>query len=105
MLRCFYFTNVSGAADEIKGIINLLSLVHRGGIGGSDVGENPQILTVCFCMSVSLFLAKSDILFPKSERFPNFLTSFTSKKLVKIPPRDLEKVCELTYNLSQNVEF
>jgi len=69
------------------------------------VVKNPQILTVCFCMSVSLFLAKTHILFPKSERFPNFLTSFTSKKLAKIPLKDLEKVCELTYNLSQNVEF
>jgi len=33
MLRCFYFTNVSGAADEIKGIINLC-------IGGSVVVVN-----------------------------------------------------------------
>ena len=76
MLRCFYFTNVSGAADEIKGIINLLSRVHRG---GCVVGENPQILMVCFCMSVSLFLAKTGILFPKSKRFPNFLRVLLAK--------------------------
>ena len=39
MLRCFYFTDVSGAADEIKGIINLLSLssAYLGGM----CGENP----------------------------------------------------------------
>ena len=35
MLRCFYFTDVSGAADEIKGIRTFclyLYRVHRGDV-------------------------------------------------------------------------
>lgn len=47
MLRCFYFTNVSGAADEIKGIINLLSLVHRGDVLLVKILKSSRFAFVC----------------------------------------------------------
>lgn len=65
MLRCFYFTNVSGAADEIKGIINLC--IGGSVVVGGEKSSNPHGLLLYVSLT---FPGKDSHTFSKIRKIP-----------------------------------